>query len=113
MTNWYREVDDGKGVERVDIQNIPRKRWQILTPIRRDFFTWLREPFGSYKHNIVVSTVFLALDHSWDGGPPVLYETMIFGGPLDQSYQRRYHTRADAIIGHDAAVYLAKNTRDY
>jgi hypothetical protein len=29
-----------------------------------------------------VSTVFLGLDHNWSGGPPVLWETMIFGGRL-------------------------------
>lgn len=27
-----------------------------------------------------VSTVFLAIDHAFGDGPPVLYETMIFGG---------------------------------
>lgn len=25
-----------------------------------------------------VSTVFLALDHNWQGGPPILFETMTF-----------------------------------
>lgn len=29
----------------------------------------------------MVSTVFLALDHSFGHGPPVLWETMIFAGP--------------------------------
>jgi hypothetical protein len=28
-----------------------------------------------------VSTVFLALDHNWSGGPPVLWETMILAVP--------------------------------
>jgi len=30
---------------------------------------------------VEVSTVFAGLDHASDGGPPLLYETMIFGGP--------------------------------
>jgi len=30
-----------------------------------------------------VSTVFLGLDHSFGGGPPQIFETMIFGGPAD------------------------------
>jgi len=53
-----------------------------------------------------VSTVFLGLDHSWGDGPPLLFETMIFGGPHDQ-YQERYSTRAEAIEGHARAVALA------
>jgi hypothetical protein len=39
-----------------------------------------------------ISTVFLGLDHGFSfgkGSPPVLFETMIFGGPLDQQYQDR------------------------
>lgn len=36
----------------------------------------------------LVSTVFLGLDHSFGDGPPVLFETMIFGGPLDGTQER-------------------------
>lgn len=47
-----------------------------------------------------VSTVFLGLDHSFgQDGPPLLYETMVFGGKLDQE-QERYSTRDDALAGH-------------
>ena len=35
-----------------------------------------------------VSTVFLAIDHSWGEGPPILFETMVFGGPLDLEQDR-------------------------
>ena len=28
-----------------------------------------------------VSTIFLGLDHAFSGPPPILFETMIFGGP--------------------------------
>lgn len=54
-----------------------------------------------------VSTVFLGLDHSWGGGPPLLWETMIFGGPHDE-YQERYSTYADAVAGHARALALAR-----
>lgn len=48
----------------------------------------------------VVSTVFLGCDHNWSGeGPPVLFETMVFGGPLDEE-QVRYCTLAEARAGH-------------
>jgi len=53
--------------------------------------------------DIVVSTVFLGLDHAWDDGPPILWETMVFGGKLD-SEQARYRSRRDAEDGHEAMV---------
>lgn len=54
-----------------------------------------------------VSTVFLGLDHRFGtSGPPLLFETMIFGGPHD-GYQQRYSTWDEAQAGHAAAVALA------
>jgi hypothetical protein len=59
--------------------------------------------------DILVCTVFLGIDHNLCGrGPPVLWETMILGGPHDQ-YQRRYSSREAALAGHDAAVKLASS----
>lgn len=57
-------------------------------------------------NGVAVSTVFLALDHSFGQGEPQLYETMIFGGPLDET-QDRYATRQAAINGHAHYVALA------
>lgn len=54
-----------------------------------------------------VSTVFLGLDHSFgEVGLPVLWETMIFGGPNDQ-YQERYTSHEAALEGHARALKLA------
>ena len=39
-------------------------------------------------NGVRVSTVFLGLDHSHGGGPPLLFETMVFNGPLDQKQER-------------------------
>lgn len=62
-----------------------------------------------------VSTVFLGLDHRFGdgGGPPVLWETMIFvseEAPAFESvdYQERYTSRAAAVKGHRRAVGVAK-----
>ena len=56
--------------------------------------------------DVTVSTVFLGLDHNFSGvGPPTLFETMIFGGELDQ-YQERYATRDDAVAGHVKALEM-------
>ena len=49
-----------------------------------------------------VSTVFLGLDHSsasWEGGQPILFETMVFIGD-DGIEQERYATWAEAEEGH-------------
>lgn len=70
---------------------------------------WMQEPgnrrvamdeflFSGTK--VKVSTVFLGLDHSFEpGAPPVLWETMVFGGRMDQ-HMRRYRSRMDAVHGH-------------
>jgi hypothetical protein len=47
--------------------------------------------------------VFLGLDHSHGGGPPLLFETLVFGGPLADEGDR-YPTRAAALAGHDQMV---------
>ncbi len=60
--------------------------------------------------DVLVSTVFLGLDHNWGEGPPILWETMIFGGPQD-GYQERYSARAAAEAGHLDAVEIAQGTR--
>ena len=53
-----------------------------------------------------VSTIFLALDHSFGSGPPLLFETMVFGpeshplvGEMD-----RYETWDQAEAGHKAML---------
>lgn len=58
--------------------------------------------------NATISTVFLALDHSFgEDGPPILFETMVFGGELDQE-QERYSTWAEAEQGHERWVQKVK-----
>lgn len=54
--------------------------------------------------DIRVSTVFLGLDHSFLGqGPPLLFETMIFGGDREGEMMR-YSTWAEAELGHMEVV---------
>lgn len=49
-----------------------------------------------------VSTVFLGLDHNFSKfGPPLLFETMIFGGPRDGEQWRSWE---EAEVGHAQAV---------
>lgn len=46
-----------------------------------------------------VSPVFLGLDHRWGEGPPLIFETMVFGGNHDEDGDR-YSTKAEALEGH-------------
>lgn len=61
-------------------------------------------------HGVRVSTVFLAMDYSfnWGGGQPkpILWETMIFGSDLKvfTEWQVRYATKEEALAGHKHAV---------
>ena len=51
-----------------------------------------------------VSTVFLGLDHQFQPeGPPLIFETMVFGGTHDQ-WQERYSTWKEAEDGHARIV---------
>lgn len=59
---------------------------------------------------IRVSTVFLGLDYSFGDGPPLLFETMIFGGK-HSDYVDRYSTWQQAEAGHAVAVALADGDR--
>ena len=54
-----------------------------------------------------VSTVFLAIDHSFGEGDPLLFETMIFGGEHDEE-QWRYSTWEEAEAGHKNACEVAR-----
>lgn len=58
-----------------------------------------------------VSTVFLGLDHAYGGGPPVLYETMIFEGKHD-GYCWRYTSREAALQGHARIVGCLESGTD-
>lgn len=68
-------------------------------------------------NNQRISTVFLHMDHSLNFGgtteihEPVLFETMIFGGPNDD-YQRRYHTYDEALEGHNNIVKAVREEKD-
>lgn len=59
-----------------------------------------------------VSTVWLGIDHGFiRGGPPVIFETMVFGGEHDQD-QWRYCTEEAAIAGHRRVVENLRAGRD-
>jgi hypothetical protein len=68
--------------------------------------------------DILVSTVFLGIDHNFIGdGPPVLFETMAFdeGKCNGQSilYETRYCTWSEAEAGHKSVVDIINNEKDW
>jgi hypothetical protein len=59
------------------------------------------------RHDIIVSTVFLGIDHSFGSRPdPQIFETMIFGGE-HSGHQTRCSTWNQAQENHSMAVALA------
>jgi hypothetical protein len=58
----------------------------------------------------VVATVWLGLDHAGGSGPPLIFETSVYGGALGDNSER-YSTEAEAIAGHKRWVEKAKAAR--
>lgn len=57
--------------------------------------------------HVTVSTVFLGVDHSFGGGPPLLFETMVMSDVDDMDeVQFRYTTWDEAERGHCSTVVL-------
>jgi len=57
---------------------------------------------------IIVSTVFLGIDHNFLGKLPILFETMVFGGKLNEQMER-YTTWQNAEEGHKRWVAKAQS----
>lgn len=80
-----------------------------------DLMTWARWFENGEKRRVAqtvvqdatVSTVFLGLNHQFGHGPPLLFETMIFGGKHDD-FCDRYSTLEEARRGHDQAVAMVE-----
>jgi hypothetical protein len=87
-------------------------------PMAVDMLTWSlwfggniekrRVAFTEIDGGAHVSTVFLGLDHNYLGvGEPLLFETLVFGGPLADE-MKRYSTYEQAERGHAEMVAQAK-----
>jgi hypothetical protein len=59
--------------------------------------------------DVEVSTVWLGLNHQYGDGPPLIFETMVFGGELDGE-QWRDATEAEAYETHKHAVGLVRES---
>lgn len=66
-----------------------------------------QDRIGEEPDDVLVSTVWLGSDHRFGGGPPLIFETMIFGGEHGD-YQERFSTEAEALDGHARALSLVR-----
>jgi hypothetical protein len=83
---WFETAD------RVVLQTVVHRAVASEAPLRRG------------RPGVGVATVFMGLDHNfYDEGPPILWETMIFGGLLDGGGWR-HRSKLEALRGHAAAV---------
>ena len=96
MSKYY--ILDGKKPKVVSIIEWARDRENQTYIVEH---TFIRE--------VLISTVFLGIDHYWGDDPdhlPILFETMIFEDPRHREEQWRYCTYDEAKEGHKKAVEL-------
>lgn len=94
MTNKY--ILDGKTVIPADLMTWAK--W---------FETADRGVAQDVIGEVRISTVCLGINHRWDDGPPLIFETMIFDGEHHQ-YQTRSSTWDEAEAQHAEAVALVR-----
>lgn len=58
-------------------------------------------------NGVDISTVFLGFNYQYREGEPLIFETMIFGGKLDQEMDR-YSTWEEAEAGHKIMIEKVK-----
>lgn len=96
MSDPYFVIEPDHAVKRV-----PFELWRLQSPDERRV---ARTDVGAAE----ISTVFLGIDHRFgEEGPPLLFETMIFGGELDES-QWRCSTWDEAVRQHEHVVELVR-----
>lgn len=117
MNHDSREAGQGPFAQDSELQerksDVERKKYKLVgheaVPVK-DLLEWAQWMETAERHvadtkvgDVRVSTVFLGLDHSFGGEPLLLFETMIFGGSLNDEMDR-YTTWEQAEAGHRAWV---------
>lgn len=87
----------------------------ILESDPKKWIKWFREESNwrvafTEINGVKISTIFLGIDHNLSGnGPPLLWETCIFGGKFNNEV-KRYSSLKYAIDGH--SILAGKITRE-
>jgi hypothetical protein len=71
-------------------------------------------PWPDEEQRLVISTVFLGLDHNFSAdGPPILFETMVFLSDKEaDGMTKRYATAIEARAGHEETVTIFQKIRE-
>lgn len=88
-----------------------------------DLFTWAEwfETSGESRvvqktivaDGVQVSTIFLGIDHNWSRrGPPMIYETRVFGGPIEGDCLRAAK-RTTALKNHAAMIAKTREALEH
>jgi len=81
------------GPDKIPVAEPDLYKWAQWFQCNDDARVVARDQIGESR----VSTVFLGLDHNFMGdGPPILWETMVFGGHMDSEQDRCSGTINDA-----------------
>lgn len=76
------------------------------------FETADRQVANDHVGDANISTIFLGMDHSWSAtGPPVLWETMVFGGEHNDYQERCSGTAFNAINMHAKVVAMVRGNK--
>lgn len=77
--------------------------WSVW--FERAYGTDVRRVATTEREGWTVSTVFLGIDHNWAGGPPHIFETMVFSDwPWLDKWTERWSTWDQAEHGHELIV---------
>ena len=87
--------------------------------VKADVATWVRMMQDPESKRVAdttigdvrIRTVFLGLDHRFGEGAPLLFETMAFGGALDEE-QDRCTTWEEAEAMHEAMCQRVRDASD-
>lgn len=98
ITGKYTLDDEGNPVEEPDV--LKWGKWFETANAKR-FVA------NTEVGDVRVSTIFLALDYSFGGTVPILYESMVWVNGQDVASDR-YETKRQALLGHQklVATYL-------
>ena len=76
---------------------------------------WMQTQAGIVKQEVIggsrVSTVFLGLNHNYGEGPPIFWETMVFGGLLNGEQERCSGSREQAEAMHALMCEKVRNNK--
>ena len=99
-------VDEARNIVTLPTDT-PEQRTAALTAIGQGMISGKNQVALDFVDGARVSTVFLGIDRAYLDHVPIVFETMVFGGPCHQD-TRRYSTWDEAERGHAEMVALVK-----